>query len=303
MSNDSPRVTVLMPVYNNERYLPASVESILNQTYRDFEFIIVDDGSSDGSLQLLERYAEEDSRIRLSSRPNTGYTIALNEGLRVARGEFIARMDADDIAAPDRFRKQVQYLDDHPDCVVVGGNVLLIDCDGDPIREMCLGYTHEEIDNAHMLGQGGALIHPAVMIRKWGFDRVGEFREDYECAEDLDIFLRLAEVGKVANVPEVVLQYRQHLSSIGYSRADEQQRYTVCAVRDAHERRGIPLPHDWKYPIQGKVSAASSYRKWVWWALSGRNVPTARKYAVKAVLREPYRVESWRTLYCAMRGY
>lgn len=303
MNTDRLRVTALMPVYNNERYLAAAVESILNQTYRDFEFIIIDDGSSDGSLTMLEQYAADDSRIRLFSRPNTGYTIALNEGLRLARGEFIARMDADDIAAPDRFRRQVQYLDDHPDCVVVGGSVLLIDRDGDPIREMCLGYSHEEIDGAHLQGKGGAIIHPAAMIRKWGFDRVGEFREDYECAEDLDIFLRLAEVGKVANLPEVVLQYRQHLSSIGYARADEQQRYTVCAVRDAHERRGIPLSADWRHPIQGKVSAASSYRKWVWWALSGQNVRTARKYAMKAIWREPHVVESWRALYCAVRGY
>jgi len=292
-----------MPVYNNERYLAAAVESILNQTFRDFEFIIIDDGSSDGSLQMLEQYAQKDSRIRLASRPNTGYTIALNEGLRIARGQYIARMDADDISAPDRFAKQVQFLDDHPECVVVGGNVLLIDRDGDPIREMCLGFSHEEIDAAHMNGQGGALIHPAVTIRKSALDCVGEFREDYECAEDLDIFLRLAEVGKVANLPEVVLQYRQHLSSIGYTRADEQQRYTVCAVRDAHERRGIPLPEEWEYPIQGKVSAATSYRKWVWWALSGHNVKTARKYAVKAMLLEPYFVESWRALYCAVRGY
>lgn len=303
MKNDCPRVTALMPVYNNERYIAAAVESILNQTFRDFEFIIIDDGSSDGSLQMLERYAREDSRIRLASRPNTGYTIALNEGLRIARGEYIARMDADDVASPERFEMQVQYLDDHPDCTVVGGNVLLIDRDGDPIREMCLGYSHEEIDAAHMQGKGGAIIHPAATIRKSALDRVGEFREDYECAEDLDIFLRLAEVGRVANLPEVVLRYRQHLSSIGYSRADEQQRFTICAVRDAHERRGIPLPPEWEYPFQGKVSAASSYRKWVWWALSGQNVGTARKYAVKALLREPYTVESWRAMYCAVRGH
>ena len=120
MSSISPQISVLMPVYNAERFVAEAVQSILSQTFGDFEFIIIDDGSSDGSLEILRRFERADSRIRLSSRPNTGYTVALNEMLAMASGQFVARMDADDVAMPQRLQKQVDYLCAHPNCVVVG---------------------------------------------------------------------------------------------------------------------------------------------------------------------------------------
>src|SRR6478609_1964644 len=109
----SPVVSVLMPVYNAQRYLTAAVESIRGQTFRDFEFIIVDDGSTDRSGEILRKFAAEDPRIKLISRPNTGYVVALNEALSCARGEFVARMDADDISLPARFERQVAHLREH----------------------------------------------------------------------------------------------------------------------------------------------------------------------------------------------
>src|SRR5213082_3006291 len=126
----SPVVSVLMPVYNAQRYLPAAVESILGQTFRDFEFIIIDDGSTDRSGEILRKFAAEDPRIKLISRPNTGYVVALNEALSCASGEFVARMDADDISLPTRFERQVAYLREHTDCVLVGTNVITMDSDG-----------------------------------------------------------------------------------------------------------------------------------------------------------------------------
>ncbi len=128
----SKNVSVIMPVYNGERYLEAAVESILNQTFSDFEFIITDDGSTDTSLALLRRYANRDPRIRLISRPNTGYVKALIEAVPLAKGKYIARMDADDISLPERFERQVRFLEQNPDYAVVGSKVLLIDSDGAP---------------------------------------------------------------------------------------------------------------------------------------------------------------------------
>jgi glycosyltransferase involved in cell wall biosynthesis len=122
-----PAISVLMPVYNTERYVAEAVESILAQTFRNFEFLIIDDGSTDRSLSILKRYAERDPRIYLVSRPNTGYVIALNEMLAMARGEFIARIDADDIALPERFEVQVAYLREHPEVVCLGSKVQFID--------------------------------------------------------------------------------------------------------------------------------------------------------------------------------
>src|SRR4051794_24772902 len=112
-----PPISVLLAVYNGGRYLRAAVDSILTQTFTDFEFIIIDDGSTDGSLATLREFAQRDPRINLVSRPNKGLTVTLNEGIALARGEFLARMDADDIALPQRFEKQIAYLRDHPECV------------------------------------------------------------------------------------------------------------------------------------------------------------------------------------------
>src|SRR3954452_3787995 len=138
---NSPKVSVAMPVYNSERYLAKAVESILAQTFTDFEFLIVDDGSTDASRAILENYAARDQRIKLVSRPNTGYLIALNEMLERSLGYYVARMDADDVALPQRFERQVKYLDDHPECVLLGSRVTIIDPDGDPLKEMGAALT------------------------------------------------------------------------------------------------------------------------------------------------------------------
>src|SRR6478672_11907562 len=114
MSTATPTLSVLMPVYNGARYLAEAVESILGQTFRDFELIIVNDGSTDGSEKILRRYAEQDGRIKLISRPNTGIVGALNDAIAASKCELMARMDADDVAMPDRFEKQLAYMRDHP---------------------------------------------------------------------------------------------------------------------------------------------------------------------------------------------
>ena len=131
-----PRVSVALPVHNCERYVAEAIESILAQTFTDFEFLIVDDGSTDGTLPILNRFAARDSRIRVISRPNTGIVGALNEILGLARADLVARMDADDVALPVRFERQVRYLDEHPECVMVGSRVTIIDPDGDALTEM-----------------------------------------------------------------------------------------------------------------------------------------------------------------------
>ena len=153
MSSTNPLISVCMAVYNAERYVAEAVESILNQTFGDFEFLILDDGSTDGSLDILRRYAERDPRIRLTSRPNQGLVASLNELVDQARGEFIARMDADDVSLPERFQREVDYLRDHPECVLVGSRVRLIDPDGDPLCDWCTMQEHEAIDAFYLRGQ------------------------------------------------------------------------------------------------------------------------------------------------------
>lgn len=298
-----PAISVLLPVYNNERHLKAAVDSILGQTFGDFEFIIIDDGSTDTSLEILEAYAKQDPRIRLFSRPNAGFCRTLNEGLSHAMGEFIGRMDADDIAMPDRFERQVAYLKDHPECVLMGGRILLIDEEGAPICEMCLEETHEAIDSAHMAGRGGSIAHPAMMARRSAVEAIGGYASEYEYAEDLDFCLRLAEAGRVANLPETVLHYRQHLSSLSYQRTEQQRRSAIKAIQDAHRRRGLAMPDNLVETPIHVPGIAEIHRKWAWWALGAGNVGSARKHARRALGLEPFSADSWRVLLCSLRGH
>jgi glycosyltransferase involved in cell wall biosynthesis len=301
-----PQISVCMPVYNAKRYLAEAVESILAQTYRDFEFLIIDDGSTDQSLAILERYAAQDARIRLSSRPNAGYVVRLNEMVNAARGELIARMDADDIAMPERFARQLDFLNAHPEVVVVGCRTLAIDSDGDPIAEFCTIQNHEEIDRMHLEARhGGVMSHPAAMIRASAIRTIGGYRAEYWPVEDMDLWLRLAEVGRLVNLPVRLLKYRQHLESTCYTKHSVQNERSQAAAIDAHRRRGLPLPSDWE-PLKKNDHPTDSLvhlQKWAWWALGAGNLRTARKYAVRSLRSNPLSWHNWKLVACSLRGY
>jgi glycosyltransferase involved in cell wall biosynthesis len=300
-----PILSVLMPVYNAERYVAEAVDSILAQTFHDFEFLIINDGSTDGSGAILSRYAERDPRIRLVSRPNIGIVGTLNQLVEMARGEFLGRMDADDIALPDRFKLQVDYLRAHPECLAVGSRVLAVDAEGDPLCEWSCEQTHEEI-TAELLSTRGhnGIIHPAVMMRREAVLAVGKYREFF--VEDKDLFLRLGEHGLLANLPQVLLHYRQNPSSVcnasGNHRASlDQSVHRV--VLEAYERRGLDI-NQVRKPTSGPPrTPAETHRVFGWWALMAGHVRTARKHARARFCRAPLSIDSWRLLYCAMRGY
>ncbi len=299
----TPRVSVLMPVYNAQRYLARAVESVLAQTFRNFECLVIDDGSTDESGAMLARYAARDTRMRVTTRANTGYAVALNEMLGSAAAPLLARMDADDVALPERFARQVAFLDEHRECVAVGSRVLLIDEDGAPIREMASSTTHERIDAEHMRGEGGAMIHPAAMIRAAAMRRVGGYRTERSPAEDLDLFLRLAEIGELANLPERLLEYRIHLGSVGHVKRGAQVRAARASVEDAHRRRGLGAPTAAASVDNGVIDRAGEHCKWAWWSLAGGHPATARKHALRAVGRAPLRPACWKALACAIRGH
>ncbi|HDL01964.1 MAG TPA: glycosyltransferase, partial [candidate division Zixibacteria bacterium] len=182
----SPKVTVLMSVYNDERYLSESVDSILNQTYKDFEFLIINDGSTDRSREILESYS--DPRIRLVRNDgNIGLTRSLNKGLALAMGEYIARMDADDISLPERLEKQVGFLDADSSVGVLGINSLLIDEDGNVLEKLQRPVTHDSI-MAEMLTEN-RFVHSSVMLRKKLLKMSGYYDEKLDMAQDYELFL------------------------------------------------------------------------------------------------------------------
>ena len=234
-----PTISVVMPVYNAQRYVAEAIESILGQTFRDFEFLIIDDGSTDGSLAILERYAAQDSRIRLWSGPNEGYVPRLNEMLHQARGDLIGRMDADDVSFPDRFARQVEFLRSHPEVDVVGGARENIDSKG---RFLFVSREAEDHDGiqSQLLNGICPISHPSVLMRRKAVLAVGGYRAEMMPAEDADLWLRMGERGRLANLADVVLRYREHDLSVSSLRNEEQCQLFQVAANEACDRRGIP---------------------------------------------------------------
>ncbi|MEQ8464903.1 glycosyltransferase family 2 protein [Coleofasciculus sp. E1-EBD-02] len=298
-----PQISVIMSVYNGSRYLNESIASILSQTFTDWEFIIINDGSTDNSESIVQGWQKQDERIKLISRSNKGLTISLNQGLSYAQGQYIARMDADDIALPDRFAKQVAFLDENPDYVAVGCRMLVIDPEGMPIFTCSRLTTHEEIDAAYMAGQAGIIGHPAVMMRRRVLQSIGGYREQFTYAQDRDLFLRLAEVGKLANLPDTLLEFRLYPTSVGHSRRSEQKQCAHLATIEAHQRRGLEPPILSDSSSEPSKSISGLHRQWTWWALGSGNLATARKHALLALARQPLAVESWKVFACALRGW
>lgn len=232
-------ISVLMPVYNARRYLAESIESILKQTYSNFELIIIDDGSTDRSTEIVNAYRLRDSRVKLFSRSKRGITAALNDGLRSALGIYIARMDADDISSPERFTKQVAFLEAYPEYVALGTGYIHVDTYGLFLATAPRLTNSQEIEDAFLFSTGGAIAHPTAMIRRWAIDKIGGYDPSMTAAQDVDLFLKLAEIGKLGNIPEPLLKYRNHVISIGATKREEQFRCICRAQENAQRRRGI----------------------------------------------------------------
>ena len=300
-----PAISVVLGAYNAERYVAEAVESILSQTFGDFEFIAVDDGSTDRTLEILRHYAAKDRRLKPVHIEHAGIVAAANAALREAQAELIARFDADDVSMPQRFEKQMRYLAEHPEVVAVGSRMLLIEPYGASLGETAHRLKHEEIDAELLQGSGWSLPQPASMIRHSAIRKIGGYRDEYLWSEDLDLFLRLAEVGRLANLPDVLVKYRNHPGSTNHRRARLQDELSRKCVIETYERRGLPVPTD-----LGLLSAlrdgqpmADRYLDWTWAALRAKNPYAARRHALRALRLEPFSIGTWRATYCAFRGH
>jgi glycosyltransferase involved in cell wall biosynthesis len=299
----APAISVLMPVFNARRHVALAVQSILDQSFGDFEFIIVDDGSTDGSTDLLRQFASEDTRIRLITRANTGYVRALNDALAVARGEFVARMDADDVAMPDRFARQIELMRANPELVLVGGATELIDAAGRVLLRPPVETTDEQLQAGLLDGNSG-IGHPTAMLRRQAMIAVGGYDESMCPAEDLDLWLRLAEVGKLANLSQIVLQYRIHDKSVSSTRSMQQLANARRACESAWKRRGLAPRHfdmnrRWRAD-ETRESRQEFLTKYGWWAWSNDERLGAMIYAARAIALMPFRTGGWRLLACAL---
>ena len=237
----NPYVTVLMPVYNSEMYLKEAIDSILNQTFRDFEFIVINDGSTDSTSDIIKSYSDP-RIIYLQNEKNCGVAKSLNKGLRIARGKYIVRMDADDISLPARLEKQVAFMDANPE-IGVCGTWLKTFGNGNDIWTP--PGTHDEI----FVGIFFCYVntyHPTVIIRKDTIKDLQEFyNEDFKQSEDVEYWARLANLGvKFANIEEVLLKYRIHEKNVSKIHHDIQKKY-CDSVRLMHFRHlGIELTEE-----------------------------------------------------------
>jgi glycosyltransferase involved in cell wall biosynthesis len=243
--NSLPAISVVLPVYNAEAFVSEAVESILAQTFTDFELIAINDGSTDGSGKILQELAARDSRMVLIDRTNGGLVSALNEGIRRARAPLIARMDADDVSMPERFALQYARMTAEPTLGVLGSFIRIMNKEGRIIR---LGnYPVSAAEVARFMEHGCPVAHPTVMMRREAVLKAGGYRKIFSHCEDYDLWLRISELGyAIANFPQPLLNYRVHGANVSTVHREAQELGTTIA-RLAHRCRKAGLPD----PVEG----------------------------------------------------
>lgn len=263
-------ISVIMPVFNSEKYVAEAIESILNQTFNDFEFIIIDDGSTDNSLKIIKEYSQKDNHIRVVvNQENKGIAGSLNIGIALARGEYIARMDADDISLPERFEKQVAFMENHPEIGVVGTSFSRIDEKENVIEEVKLITQPPRI--WWRMFFINPIVHPSVMMRRNIFIN-GKFKYNRksEPAEDYDLWFQIMSHYAIANLSEGLLLYRVHNENISFVKRQEQLRITEKVLKlRTEEILHMNLPEHYGRYIMGFSKIESLWVAWkVCWAIS-----------------------------------
>lgn len=244
-----------MPVRDGARFLDAGIISILEQRAADFEFLIIDDGSTDKTPELLTRWAAADARIRVISTSPAGIVAALNLGIAQAAAPWIARMDADDLADPNRLRQQLVYAACHPHLAAIGTGWTVIDAAGRRLRTETPPGTPEEI--AATLPHRNCLAHPTMMLRTEAVRAAGGYRPAFVGAEDYDLWLRLAESHPLGALPAPLLFYREHAAQTAWREIEQRLRAELAARAAARCRRnGLPDPTAHAAMIDLRVLAA-----------------------------------------------
>jgi glycosyltransferase involved in cell wall biosynthesis len=247
----TPVISVIMPVRNGAQWLAEAVASVRRQEFGDFEFLIVDDGSDDGTAPMLATFADADRRIRVLRQAQQGIVAALNTAIAAARAPYLARLDADDRAKPDRLGKQLAFMQAHEEIGLLGSRAEQIDATGAIIGRLAPPTDGARL--AHVLSRTNPFIHSSVMMRTARVRRVGGYRAAFKAAEDYDLWLRMAEAGGVANLADYLTQYRRHGTNLSQLDAIRQSFSVRLAQRSAASRRGgagdpassLTAPPDW----------------------------------------------------------
>lgn len=298
INEKAPDVSVVMSVYNGADSLSATLDSVLAQQGCDFEFIVVNDGSSDGAEEILDAYAARDRRLRVIHQSNTGLTRALVTGCAAARGDFIARQDAGDVSLPGRLLSQQMLLRERSDVVLISVACRVLGPRGELLFELCrdgdaLGDGLARLDVSHIKGPPH---HGTTMFRREAYLRVGGYRPTFVVAQDIDLWLRLAEVGHCWGLKEFGYEAKLEANSISGRRRDEQIRLGRLAVEAAKMRRAgrsdqalldatIPPVKQPRKPMSRREKAKFFY--FIGSCLRHRDAATARSYFWESVKTDP----------------
>jgi glycosyltransferase involved in cell wall biosynthesis len=299
-----------MPVFNAEPFVRRAVDSVREQTFSDWELLVIDDGSTDGSLGVLQTFAEPRLRIERNRR-NLGVTRSLNRGLALARGELVARLDGDDVAYPDRLRRQVLHLDAHPEVALVGSWADLVDASGRPFMREETPTANDEIQ-ARIL-RGNCFVHASTMFRRQAALDLGGYDEALREAQDYDLWLRLSEHHQVANLGEPLIAFRVHGGQVSQRRLRSQRAFAERARAAAVQRRtarGLlppghhaPEPGPWARLRAAPGTVGGDY---LYWAETHRRMGAPARAAIlalAALVRSPLAGRAYRILAaCLARG-
>jgi len=290
-----------MPVFNTAKYLPDAISSITDQTLQDFEFIIIDDGSQDQSLEILRSVEKSEKRMRVITRPNRGLISTRNELLGEASAELVAWMDSDDVSLRNRLAMQVRIFQDSPETVCVGTAAQCVDPNGKHLNLELYPTEHENILAEQQ--RGGAMRFPTTMMRRETALAVGGFREPFRIGEDFDLLLRLSEIGEMRNLAEPLYLYRQHVASVCAQLGPSWSAYRDEILELARERRtlgadrlqrGIPVTIQPTALSDVRQLESAIFRQWSVAAMANRDYKLSMKYVVAAILKKPRSIAPWK---------
>ena len=294
MTSSEPKITVLMSVYNGEKYLREAVDSILSQTFTDFEFLIIDDASTDRTPEILRSY--KDPRIMIvTNKENLGLTKSLNKGLALARGEYIARMDADDISLQERFEKQLMFLETHPDIVLVGTSFQAIDYEGNLLEDFILP-RYILPTNIHYcdLLKSNFFVHGSVIFRREVVEKLSGYNELFRRCQDYALWLQMAKSYSLYIIPDVLYKLRIHDDSVS-KKGNESILYHILAVRIAEGSISDDLIEEIRLSGIRCLQNCFNNRDWVYYhtsmamiCCSNGDLKRARQEYWNLLCREPW---------------
>lgn len=292
-----PKVSILTTVYNGQRFVEETVRSVMAQTMGDFEYILVDDGSTDATPAILARLAAEDARLRIVTQANAGIARAANAGLAHCSAPILARTDADDLMHPRRLEIQLDRLLGG-DAVALGTFVDYMDEHGRHLTTIASPTEHEAIQEKLLDGHC-AIWNTSSMMRREAVDTVGGYDPDCDTAEDLDMWLKLSEIGRVGNIPLALQRYRLHATSVSETRREWQRSRCRLACERAYQRRGLDRtyvePGNWRAGSDASSRHAFALQ-YGWWAFNSGERATAMHYAGQAVRLRPTQPAGWKLL-------